>query len=190
MRHFRKVCSRIDVATLREQLAYHPELWDQFSSRKQSAGTPHSRMSDIWIRYRDHADLERLGREGFNSIHVPVWYPAWHALSALRPIVFDLMAKVEGEMMGGILLTRIPAGEGIEPHVDTGWHVETYKKFYVSVESAPGARFCCNHDGVHECIEPVPGECWEFDNRKSHWVINKSGQDRVTLIICIRCGDC
>lgn len=185
MKHFRLI-GDFDVLELRRQIAAMPSLWNQHTSRKVSDGTPHSGMSDIWIRYRDHADLEKVGREKFNEIHVPVWYPAWWALPALKTIVFGLMAKVQGEMLGGILITRIPTGDGIARHVDTGWHVETYQKFYVSIESEPGARFYCDHDGTEEFIEPCAGDCFLFDNRKLHWVVNDSGKDRLTLIICIR----
>lgn len=138
------------------------------------------------MRYRDPADLERLGREKFNEIHVPIWYPAWRELPALQSIIFDLMCKVRGEMLGGVLITSIPSGHGILPHTDTGWHVETYRKFYVTIEGGEGARFFCNHDGTEEFIEPKPGECWEFDNKKLHWVSNESNANRTTLIICIR----
>lgn len=186
MKHFERIATGIDVAPLRAQLAAHPELWDQHSSRKASAGTPHREMSDIWVRYRDYADLETVGRERFNDIHVSEWYPAWHVLTEIKPIVLGLMACVHGEMLGGILITKIPHGSGIAPHTDRGWHVETYRKFYVSVDAGVGARFHCNHSGEEEFIEPRPGECWLFDNRKVHWVTNESGKARVTVIICIR----
>jgi hypothetical protein len=71
--------------------------------------------------------------------------------------------------------------------VDEGWHVEYYEKLYLSLRSAPGAEFWCEgSDGFHEKLEPRPGEVWLFDNRKPHWVINHSGYDRVTLIVCVR----
>jgi len=184
MQHFLQVASGVDVEPLMSEISAHHELWDAHKERKESNGTPHSRMSDIWVRYNDKARYK--DRESFNAEHVPVWYPAWYALPALRPIIFDLMAAVQGEMLGGVLITRIPAGGGIAPHVDCGWHVEYYDKFYVSLRSAPGAEFFCDHDGVTEALNPAVGDIWRFDNRKNHWVENRSGQDRITLIVCIR----
>lgn len=139
-------------------------------------------MSDIWVRYNRPDRLNPEDPRAFNNEHVPVWYPAWKKLPALRPIIFDLMATVEGEMLCGVLITRIPPGEGIAPHVDAGWHVEYTEKFYLSLKSSPGADFVC--DG--ERLNPKPGEMWLFDNRKNHWVENDSTEDRITLIVCIR----
>lgn len=187
MQHFQKIAEGIDVAPVMAQLAEHPELWNAHTIRKTAPGTPHSQMSDIFVRYNDVTSFEAKGDyAGFNDIHVPVWYPSWRALPALRPIVFGLMSFVEGEMLGGVLITRIPPGCGIDRHRDDSWHVRTFEKFYVSVQSAPGAIFGCEHDGVIEELEPKTGECWLFDNKKTHWVENRSNVERITLIVCIR----
>lgn len=186
MNHFEKVTA-FPVARLMGQIDAHPELWNANRIRKDAAGSPHSEMSDIWVRYNDVAPFEAKGDyTGFNDMHVPVWYPAWKTLTHLRPIIFGLMNWVDGEMLGGVLITKIPPGHGIAPHKDDSWHVRTFEKFYVSLQSAPGAVFGCDHDGVREELEPKTGECWLFDNKKLHWVENKSPMDRVTLIVCIR----
>lgn len=187
MRNFLKIAEGMDVNSVMAAIDAHPELWDSHRERKTSVGSPHSRMSDIWVRYNDIARF--ADRKSFNDEHVPVWYDAWakypDVRAALRPIIFGLMAEVGGEMLGGVLITRIPPGGGIAPHVDEGWHVEYYDKFYVSLRSAPGAEFFCDEGGV-EALNPKEGEIWRFDNRKNHWVENRSDQDRITLIVCIR----
>jgi hypothetical protein len=183
MKHFLKIGSGIDVAPLNAQLEQQPELWGQYRWRKQLPSGPHSRMTDIWVRYNDIAPyIARDSMQGFNDEHDSVWYPAYEKLPALRDLIYPMMALVEGERLGGVLITRIPPGCGIDPHIDRGWHVEYYDKFYLSLQSAPGAVFAC--DG--ESINPKPGDLWKFDNRTPHWVKNESGQDRVTLIVCIR----
>lgn len=186
MKHFQQIASGIDVAPLRAQLAAHPELWDVHKNRMAGANSPFTGTSDIWVRYNDLARA-RPDFAGFSDEHVPIWYPAWDALPALRPLVFNLMADVRGEMLGGVLITKIPAGGRLGPHVDRGWHVEYYDKFYISVDSASGAFFCCRDENGHEeRLNPEVGDCWLFDNRKLHWVVNDSGKARVTLIVCIR----
>ena len=185
MKHFDLISRNVDVAPLMAQLDAHPELWDARPERRTAEGTPHAGMRDIWVRYNA---IEKLG-PAFNDEHVPVWYPAWEALPALRPIVMGLMAKVEGEMLGGVLITKIPPGAKIDKHVDLGWHVDYYQKFYVSLQSAPGAMFGCESGEVEyptEYIEPKTGEVWLFDNHTPHWVENNSTIDRITLIVCIR----
>lgn len=190
MKNFQKICASIDVEPLLRQIESRPELWDAYSRRKTEPGSPHSRMSDIWVRYNAIDRLDGPDPRQFHDEHVPVWYPAFEALPALRRIIFDLMALVEGEMIGGVLITRIPPGEKIEPHIDYGWHVEQYEKFYISLQNEPKSVFGCEHNGETEILSPLPGECWLFDNRKLHWVTNDSGKDRLTLIVCIRRPPC
>jgi hypothetical protein len=187
MTHFQKIGDGANVWRVKNQLEAHHELWDQHTIRKTAPNTPHSGMSDIWVRYNDVKKYEESGDyRTFNDAHVPVWYPAWTVIPSLKPIVLDLMAATEGEMLGGVLITRIPPGHGIAPHTDDGWHVQYYDKFYVCIQNDPGATFWCEHDGVKEGLEPKEGEVWLFDNRKLHWVENNSVRDRITLIVCIR----
>jgi hypothetical protein len=179
--------SGVDVAGVLDELEANKSLWDAHTRRKTAPDTPHAQMSDIWVRYNDYRKCQETDDwTVFNDAHVPVNYPAWAALPSLRRIVFDLMAKVDGEMLGGVLITKIPPGCGIEPHTDAGWHVEYYEKFYLSLQSAPCATFGCSHRGDREALEPKAGDVWLFDNRKMHWVENGSDQDRITCIICIR----
>lgn len=180
---FQKLPYKVDVSEINRQLAEHPELWDQNPFRRTAQGSAHSDMSDIWVRYNDvQKYLARGDLTGFNEEHVPVWYPAWDTLPALKPVIFDLMARVEGEMLGGVLITGIPPGNGIAKHVDKGWHVDYYDKFYISLRAAPGAKFWSED----EVIEPEVGDVYRFDNRHEHWVTNDSNQWRMTLIVCIR----
>jgi quercetin dioxygenase-like cupin family protein len=179
MEYFAHVPGKIDVQPLVAQIDAHPQLWNQNPQRRDQEKSPHARMSDIWVRYNSpdrFKDLRTFGDE-----HVPVWYPAYYQLPAIKPIVHKLMSVFEGEMLGGVLITRIPPGAGIGKHSDRGWHVEYYDKFYVSLRSAPGANFYCED----EMINPEPGDVYWFDNRAEHWVENDSDEDRMTLIVCI-----
>ena len=181
MTYFLKVADA-DVSYLNAEIAALPGLWDAHSFRRTAPGTPHSGMSDIWIRYNAFENLKAENPAAFNVEHDSVWYPAYYQLPALKDIIFPLMELVDGERLGGVLITRIPPGHGIDKHVDKSWHVDYYDKFYVSLQSQPGAKFFCGD----EVLEPETGDIWRFDNRLEHWVRNESDKDRITLIICIR----
>lgn len=183
MKYFHLIRQGVDVAPLVRALERNPELWDADTLRKNGKGSPHGGMSDIWVRYNDKRPFEAAGDfSTFNHAHDSTWYPAYEALPELKPLIFDLMREVEGERLGGVLITRIPAGQGIAPHVDRGWHVDYYDKYYLSLKSAQGANFHCGG----EFINPRPGDIWRFDNRVEHWVENQSASERITLITCIR----
>ena len=184
MIHFTRIAEGVDVEPLKAELAAHPELWNQHPYRKIADNSPHADMSDIWLRWR--ALNELTSTAAYSEPHIPVWYPAADALSSVKRIIYGLMAHVDGEMLCGVLITRIPSGAGIALHSDAGWHAEYTEKFYVAVQGAPGARFGCTTEEGTECIEPNPGDIWLFDNRKPHFVQNDSPIDRITLIACIR----
>lgn len=179
---FLRVADGIDVSGVLRELEQNPDLWGEINWRKRP-GSPHTGMTDIWVRLERLADMEK---HGARTEHDSVWYRAYDALPSLKPIIYDLMRLVQGERIGTILITRIPPGSKIDPHLDIGWHVDYYDKFYVSLQSAPGAKFICHQPGGDEILEPKVGECWRFDNRILHSVVNESNQDRVTLIVSIR----
>lgn len=180
MKYFYRVAEGVDVIPLTLAIQRQPDLWNVHRQRTQRPGTAHSDVSDIWVRFQDPKQLDQFATG--QKEHLSVWYPAYYALPEVRPIVFGLMARVEGEQLGGVLITKISPGGKVEPHTDHGWHVDYYDKFYVSLQSRPGALFYCDD----EMICPQPGDVWWFDNRKPHWVENKSDDDRMTLIVCIR----
>ncbi len=196
MKHFLKL-GEVDIAPVLEELAEHPELWGAVPWRKTFEATAHDRMDDIWFRYADparypgHTDARSLLRAMMDE-HVPVWYrPQIDKVPAVRKLVFDLMAMVEGESLGLVIITRIPAGEGLKWHWDWGWHCDHHDKLYVTLQGGAGARFI---DGgpndqplpvAGEFIEPKAGEVWLYDNRRWHTVVNESAVDRMTLIVSV-----
>lgn len=181
MKHFLKMSEGIDVLPIKLALQIHPELWNSHNERKEFAESSHKETSDIWIRY-NHPDNLRQGYEKFTSEHDAVWYPAYQKLP-LRKIIYSLMARCMAVRLGGVLITKIPPGGKVLPHIDKGWHPEYYNvKLYVPIQT--------NEQVVNyvenESVLMKEGECWYFDNTKMHWVENDGKDDRITLIICLR----
>ncbi|MFZ6874223.1 aspartyl/asparaginyl beta-hydroxylase domain-containing protein [Undibacterium sp. Di27W] len=180
-KNFIKIAERINILPLQMSLIRQPELFGKRTFRSDSYASPHLQMTDIWVRYNAYDNLQK-DQDKFNDVHDSVWYPEASAIPQIRPIVNWLMSHVEGERLGGILITKIPPGGRIESHVDSGWHAEYYEKYYIPIQNDEGAIFGFE-DGV---IEPSLGEVYWFSNRRPHWVINNSKRDRIALIICIR----
>lgn len=176
-----KIAEGMDVMPLVLQIERHPELWNEHTPRTESYASPHTKIDDIWLRYNDWQNYDG-DMAAFNDVHDSVWYPSAHKLPAVRDLVFPIMARVQGERLGGVLISRIPPGGQVAPHVDGGWHADYYTKYAVQLKSAPGQAFC--FEGEH--LEPKPGDVYWFDNGHTHWVVNDSDQERMTLIICIR----
>lgn len=168
----------LNVEPLRAELAEHPRAWDQYRFRTEHPRSPHRECSDIWVRYNA---IEQLGPQ-FNDEHESVWYPITAQIPAARALTEAVCSLVGAHRLGGVLITKIPAGKRVYPHADFGWHAEVYEKFAVLIEGDESQSFCFD-DIEHRC---APGDCFTFCNQARHWVENPSARDRVTLIICAR----
>jgi uncharacterized RmlC-like cupin family protein len=170
-----------DVGRLRDELITQPELWDTIRHRTSHPQSPHREVSDIWVRYNPienfHGDMQ-----AFNAEHEAQWYPVAEQLPAAVGIADMLMGMFSGVALGAVLITKIPPGKQVYPHIDQGWHARHFEKFAVSVQGNLDQIF--HFEGEH--LRTQPGDLWWFDNSYPHWVTNDSDEDRITLIVCIR----
>lgn len=174
------IAQGIDVVPLAVELARNEDLWDRNPQRRTYPGSPHAAMTDITVRYmpEEYITLEERRRE-----HRNVFWPAWHFMPALRPLVFGLMARVQAVELGSIIITRLPPGKMIEPHSDVGsWAPEYYScKAHVTVAGSAIVR-CADE----ACIFQV-GTAWTFDNLLTHSVESVGEVDRISVIVSMRC---
>lgn len=184
MRNFLKIAEGIDTIPLLHAIQRQPELWNQHTLRTTHADTPHSQIEDIWLRFNDlNPYLEGGGATTILDEHESICYPAWKSLPQAHRLIFDLMRRVEGIRLGRVLITRLAPGKCITPHVDGGSHAEYYERYHLILQNHPGSIFRAGDETV--CM--LPGDCWWFDNSQEHEVINNSSDDRLTLIVDVRC---
>lgn len=179
---FSKLLLGVNVLPLQAALLRQPWLFGQHRGRAEAYKSPHKSMTDIWVRYNALENFDPENPRNFNNEHDSVWYPAFYSLPQIREIIFPLMHAVEGERLGGVLITKLAPGGRIDRHVDAGWHAEYYDKFYVPILNDAGAVFGWD-DGV---IAPALGDVYWFRNDLPHWVENNSARERIALIVCIR----
>lgn len=182
MSNFLQIAGNVDVLPLLLEIYRQPELWNQHTARTGPGG-PHSGIADIWCRFRRIDELTSV--ESYAEPHTPVNYPAWHALPHLRPIVMGMMARVEGVQLGGVLITKVPAGKQVAPHDDRGrWHAEFFNtKVYLPLASNDKCFNTCEDERI---VMPI-GTVYLFDNLKVHSTVNEGATDRITLIVSMRC---
>lgn len=170
-----------DVSRLQDQLTCQPQLWDTIRHRTEHPQSPHREVSDIWVRYNP---IENYAgdMQAFNAEHNPEWYPVAAQLPEAVRIANELMMQVTGVDLGAVLITKIPAGKQVYPHVDQGWHARRFEKFAVQVKGNAEQAFHFQH----EDLVTHDGDLFWFDNAYPHWVTNDSDKDRITLIVCIR----
>lgn len=185
MRNFQRVSTGVQVFDLLHAIHRQPDLWNQHDLRRTAPGTPHAQVDDIWMRFQDTAAFEQDGDAG--SIvdgHESIAYPAWDRLPQARPIIFNLMRGVEAVRLGRVIITRLPPGGMIAPHVDGGDHARYYQRYQIALQSSAGCVF--QIEG--EAVTMAPGEIWHIRNDLEHRVDNLSAQDRIVMIVDLRCA--
>lgn len=181
MKYFELLAAGIDIRPLRHAVQRQPKLWDECKLRTAHAGSPHAEVHDIWFRFQDltpEADGS-LPVTRFTDQHECNFYPAWFSLPQVRPLVYDLARRVEAVRVGRVLLTRLPPGKRIAPHVDGGEHSAYYDRYHIVLQGLPGSTFRAGD----ETVQMSTGECWWFQNAVEHEVVNNSQDDRIHLIV-------
>ena len=177
MRNFDLIAEGLDIMPLRHAVARQPGMWNANSLRTTHPGTVHGEADDIWLRFDPTGNLDTV-IDGYESVD----YPAFAALPQARPIVFDLMRRVEGVRLGQVLITRLKPGGRIYPHEDAGDHAAYYERYQISLQGLPGCVFRAGG----EQLTMASGEVWWFDNGQTHEVVNNSAGDRIHMIVDIR----
>ncbi len=194
MRHFLKIAHGVDTMPLLNAVTRQPDLWNGHDVRWFHPQSAHREIDDILLRYnafdREKDDfVEKVCAE----IQV-VDYPPFVKLPQARPLLFDLMRRVEGTHLGRVFISRVPNQVVIPPHIDLiGPAVEAfpdkiqpadyYDRYHFVLASGAGSIFRCGD----ETVTMMPGEVWWFNNSVEHEVINNSGVDRIHMIADIHC---
>lgn len=191
MRHFQKIAD-IDPLPLLHAVMRKPELWNQNTVRTWHPQSAHRVIDDIVLRYNEFADGDDFLDKVCSRIEC-VNYPAFAALPQAHPIVFGLMARVAGEHLGRVFISRMAPGVSIPLHSDRIHAAEAaypdrmppalyYERYQIALSSAPGVLFRADDEEVHMSA----GEVWWFNNCVEHEVVNNSGVDRISLVVDIR----
>lgn len=177
MKNFLRLTTGAPVLPLVTAL-HTQNLWDKNTLRTTHPGTPHTEVNDIWLRFNDLKDISKVADE-----HESINYDAWYKLPQAHAMIFDLMRVVNGLRLGRVIITRLKPGGKIAPHEDGGSHAAYYSRFHVMLKNQPGSMFDCGDESVYM----APGDIWWFDNKVTHAVVNNSGDDRLTMIVDIKC---
>lgn len=175
MRHFVKIAECVDVIPLLNALSAREDLWNEHTIRTAHPDTAHADIDDILVWFND------LDGEIVNDIQT-MPSRAWFELPQIRPLVFDLMRRVEATQLGRVIITRLPPGKCITPHVDGGAPATFYSRYQLALQSMPGALF----ESGGEVINFRMGEWWKVDNRVLHSVTNNSADDRIAMVVDVR----
>lgn len=185
MKYFQQLAAGVNVVPLLHAIQRQPELWNANPIRTKHPGTAHADVSDILLRFNDISEYERTSDPTtITDDKECIAYPAWEKLPQVRPIIFDLMRMVEASRLGRVIITKLPAGKTITPHVDGGAPATYFERYQIALQSLPGALFNIGD----ETVNFRSGDVWWIDNSVTHSVVNNSTDDRVVMIVDLRCA--
>ena len=177
MRNFLQVASSVNVIPLLQQIYNNDHLWKKDQIRQEYADSPHKDVQDILIRFSDTSDKQ------VGDCLLCEWTEASFLLPEARIISLAIMSMMRAEILGRVMITRLPPGKKILPHSDIrGEYAQFYTRYHVPLMSDPGVQFSCGG----ETINMLPGTVWWFNGHLEHAVINNSASDRLNLIVDCR----
>lgn len=172
------VAQGVDTGPVLAALARNADLWDQDPIRTAHPNSAHVDASDILVFY---GATKGSWAEIVNDVNAEP-QTAWGRIPQLRPLVLGLMAKVEGTRLGRVVISRLPPGKSITPHEDAGAPVHVYSRYQLMLQSLPGVQFRCGT----ETLNARTGDCFWFENKQVHSVVNNSADDRIALLMDIQ----
>lgn len=189
MKHFYRLAQGIDVTPLMLAIHRHAkvsDIWKEDTYLRDYPQGPFGEIESIILRFPPrsvHQTEDALKQHLANfDQHENVDQPVFKILPEARPIIFGLMASVQGERLGRVIINKVSPGGRIFPHEDTPVHAEYWDRFHVVLQSSPGVVF----RAADEKVYMGTGEVWWFDNKQEHEVINNSAIDRIHMVIDIR----
>lgn len=184
-----QLLSTVDVTPLILAIKRRPDLWKEDTFLRDYPQGPFGEIESIMLRFPEkrvfeqEEELEKYKRgESHFDQHESVNYPSFDILHEARPIVFGLMAMVQGERLGRVMINKIAPGGRIYPHEDTPEHTDYYTRFHVILQSGAG----CYITSGDEQWEMRTGDVFWFNNKLMHEVVNNSPVDRISMVIDIR----
>ncbi len=171
-----------DISELKAvALALADDIWNADASR-QAAFNAH--IATQTIKLIADSDFRHT-----NPTHHPIF-------TTLEPRIRPLMDHIRGMYLQTLrqrrvaeqngpgyfiraLLTRLPPGAEIRPHIDDGESLKRCHRIHVPLVSNPDCLFTVGHLRFH-----MPeGEMWEINNRRTHAVRNEGTEARIHLIM-------
>lgn len=94
------------------------------------------------------------------------------------PYIRQVMAAFK-TVIGRSRLMRLAPGASVSEHSDTHYFWRTHLRIHIPIVTDPSVDFHCGE----EVVQMAAGESWTFDNWGPHSVHNRSGRERIHLVI-------
>jgi len=188
MNHFLLIANSLPVMPLLAAIRRRPEIWQADTYLRDYPQGPFGEVESIILRfppvsvYELEEDAQKHLDDRRYDPHECVDRPEYKVLHEARPLVMNLMSFVQGERLGRVMINRIKPGGKIFRHADTPEHADYWTRHHIVIDAKPGCVIRC----ADEQFDFRTGDCFWFNNKLEHEVINNSSDDRISMVIDIR----
>jgi hypothetical protein len=162
----------VDTTALREAvLAQEEEAWLEDKFRQEAFEVHHATQSIVVL----FVDIDR-----WPDVVVKK-EPGWPKLADVAlPVMNDIIGRhyEPGGTVIRAMAAKLVAGGKITPHVDRHPSFHAGHRIHVPISTNPRVRFMIDGRPYQFKV----GEAYEINNQKTHSVMNKGGEDRITFI--------
>lgn len=170
-----RLCGSFDVTAAADE-ALSSDLWDAFTARQDTPGSPHHDTRTIVLRgpaaneWTHDVIFNLLASEDTGAVaHLP----------AVVQLCRDACERLGVKDLGRVMLVELKPDGHIDSHFDEGGYADYYKRFHLVLQSDPGNTFTNGPETIHM----APGQLWQFTHQLEHEVHNNSSRPRIHLII-------
>lgn len=173
MKHFRLVCSGIDVPPFLAELSSAEGVWDAATGRQEKIEVQREALSIALRGLRKSAMGDRKPRD----VHESRWTSGSASFPCARRFLADI-AGSENSLLSRAKIVCLPAGRRVYPHIDRGAYYQVRNRYHLVLRSTAGSWLKAGDEEVRM----REGELWWFDNKQMHEAFNDGDQDRIHLI--------
>ncbi len=162
----------VDSDALREAILTQDEIaWQEDKYRQEEFEVHHATESIVLV----FVDLDR-----WPDVIVSQ-EPGWPRLSDVAlPLMNDIISRFypPGGTVIRAMAAKLLAGNVISPHVDQHPSFHCGHRIHIPITTNPRVRFMIDGQPYQFKV----GEAYELNNQKTHSVMNKGTEDRITFI--------
>lgn len=169
--------ANLDTSEASRELTSNAPLWDAFTTRQTTQGSPHVDTKCIPLRGLLSFPFA-LGVTRPRTQFAPL-------LPACMALANRVLAGLPVAEVGLVMLAKLRPGGRIIPHPDEGPYAEHFSRYHVVIDAAAGNWFSVA--GQH--ANPEQGDLFTFNHHLVHSAGNDSERDRIHMILDLTLKD-
>ena len=152
-------------------------------------------FNDEWLINTHRQDQPDKTHQYTQSVFVKITVGNWELKKKLATVnvcrnkelldftlsIVDELEKYHNGKAATVMYVKLLPEKNILKHKDSGEYLENVRRHHIPIETNEEVLFYVDDEGINM----KPGQCWEINNVKTHYVTNPSNKERIHLIVDI-----